>query len=159
MIEVLFLVARHEIALGRRRRLRSLDDGVLEQHIHEQIHRLGLDDQGPRWFARAGVGMLMDAVVVDDGDIAGLPIVAHAVVNLVSRAIEDVEGSFVDVAMLLRGAARRILLEMDVQRLTEAILRLDIMAGKMLRPAVELGFLPLTTRGIERRRLSSSVRL
>src|SRR5262245_34559071 len=44
VVEILLLVTRDEIALRRRRRGRSLLHGVLEQHVHEQVHRLGLDD-------------------------------------------------------------------------------------------------------------------
>ena len=61
--------------------------------------------------ARAGlvgarVEMLVHAVVVHDGDVARLPVVAHAVVDLVALAVEDVEGRLVDVAVLLRLPAR-----------------------------------------------------
>ncbi len=69
---------------------------------------------------RAGVVVLMHAVVVDDGDIAGLPVVADAVVNLVACTVKDVEGGLVDVPVLLRGAAGRVFLEVDVERLGAA---------------------------------------
>jgi hypothetical protein len=46
--------------------------------------------------------MLVHAVVVDDRHVAGLPVVADAVMNLVALAVEDVEGGLVDVAVLLR---------------------------------------------------------
>src|SRR5258708_38545339 len=84
VVEILFLVPRHEIALGRGRRLRAFLDGVLEQHVHEQVHRLGLDDQGARRLLGAGVEMLMHAVVMHDRDVAGLPIIAYAVMDLVA---------------------------------------------------------------------------
>src|SRR5205807_5646049 len=82
-----------------------------------------------------------------DRDVAGLPVVTDAVVNLVARAVEDVERSLVDMAVLLGGAAGRIFLEMDVQGLGAAILRLDVMAAEMLRPAVKLEFLALDHPG------------
>ena len=85
--------------------------------------------------------MLVDAIVVHDRDVAGLPVVADAVVDLVAGAVENVEDRLVHVAVLLGGAARRIFLEMDVQRLAQAVLGLDIVAAEMLRAAVELGFL------------------
>jgi hypothetical protein len=115
----------------------------LEQHVHEQIHRLGLDDQGAGRLACTGIEVLVDAVVVHDGDVAGLPVVAHAVVDLITGTVENIECRLVDVAVFLGGAARRIFLEMDVQRLAQAILGLDIVAAEMLRAAVELGFLAL----------------
>src|ERR1700704_2349233 len=86
VVVVLFLVPRHEIALGRRRRLRAFLNRVLEQHVHEQVHWLGLDDQGAGGLLGTGVEMLMHAVVMHDSDIAGLPIVADAVVDLVAGA-------------------------------------------------------------------------
>ena len=139
MVEILVVIARHEIALRRRRRLRPLDHRVLEQHVHEQVHRLGLDHRarGPARFALALI-VLVDAIVVHDRDVAGLPVVAHAVVDLVAGAVEDVERRLVDVAVLLRRAAGRIFLKMDVQRLAQAVLRLDVVAAEMLRAAVEL---------------------
>src|ERR1700730_7691911 len=45
------------------------------------------------------------------------------------------------MAVLLRGAARRIFLEMDVERLEQAVLRLDVMAAEMLRATVQLALL------------------
>jgi hypothetical protein len=86
--------------------------------------------------------MLVNAVVMDDGDIAGLPVITDPIVDLVARAVEDIERGFVDVAVLLGRPARGIFLEMNVQRLAETVFGLDVM-----------------TRGIERSRLSSSVRL
>src|ERR1700730_304030 len=143
MIVTLFLLPRHEVALRGRRRGRTLLHRVLEQHVHEQIHRLGLDHQGARGLLGAGIEVLVHAIVMHDRDIAGLPVVADAVVNLVARPVENVEGRLVDMAVLLGGAAWRIFLEMDVQRLGAAILRLDVVAAEMLRAAVELELLAL----------------
>src|SRR5229473_3399690 len=143
MIMVFFLIARHEIALGWRGRFRPFLDRVLEQHVHEQIHRLGLDHQRPRRLPFAGVEMLVHAVVMDDRDVAGLPVVANAVVDFVACAIENVERRLVDVPVLLGLAAGGILLEMDVKRLGASVLGLDIMAAEMLRAAVELEILSL----------------
>ena len=67
--------------------------------------------------ARVGVEMLVHAVVVHDRDVARLPVVAHAVVDLVARAVEDVERRLVDVAVLLRFSARPVFLEVEVERL------------------------------------------
>ena len=43
----------------------------------------------------------MHAIVVDDGHIARLPVVTHAVMDLVARAVENVEGGLIHMAMLL----------------------------------------------------------
>src|SRR5262249_39013875 len=56
---------------------------------------------------------------------------------LVAGAVEDVEGGLVDMAVLLGGAARRVFLEMDVQRLGAPVLGLDVVTAEVLRPAVE----------------------
>ena len=81
-------------------------------------------------FVVAGVEMLVHAVVVHDGDVARLPVVADAVVDLVAVAVEDVEGRLVDVAVLLRLAARAVFLEMDVEGLGDAVLRLDVVPAE-----------------------------
>ncbi len=66
-------------------------------------------------------------------DVAGAPVVAHAVVDLVAAPVEDVERRFVHVAVLLRPAARAVFLQMDMQGLGDAVHRLHIV------PAVGLG--------------------
>src|SRR5215510_4981695 len=85
----------------------------------------------------------MHAVVVHDRDVAGLPVVAHAVVDLVAGAVEDVEGGLIDMAVLLGGAARRVFLEVDVQRLRAPVLGLHIVAAEVLRSAIEPQILAL----------------
>src|SRR5262249_43702531 len=144
MVVIFFLVPWHEVALGGGGwRLRTLLHRVLEQHVHEQIHRLGLDDQSPGRLLRAGVEVLVHAIVMHDRDIAGLPVVARAVVDFVARAIENVEGGLVHMAVLLSLCARGIFLEVKVQRLGAAVLGLHIMPAEMLRAAVELEVLAL----------------
>src|SRR5262249_21329897 len=143
MIVVFFVIPRHEIALGRGGRFRPLLDRMLEQHVHEQIHRLGLDHQGAGGLLFAGVEMLVHAVVMNNRDITGLPIVANAVVDFVARAIENIERRLVYVSVLLGLATRRILLEMNVKRLGAPVLRLDIVPAEMLRATVELEILSL----------------
>src|SRR4029077_19555093 len=135
MIIVLFVIPRYEIALGRRGRLRPLLDRVLEQHVHEEIHRLGLDHQSPGGLPFAGIEMLMYAIVMNDGDVPGLPIVADAVVDLITRPVKNVERRLVDVAVLLGLAAWRVLLQVNVKRLGAPVLRLDIVAALMVRAA------------------------
>ena len=87
--------------------------------------------------------MLVHAIVMNDGDVPGLPIVADAVVDFVTRPVKNVERRLVDVPVLLGLAAWRLLLQVNVKRLGAAVLRLDIMAAEMLRAAVELEILSL----------------
>src|SRR5262249_54632218 len=101
----------------------------------------------------------VDAIIMHDGNIAGLPVVARAVVDFVAGAIEDVERCLVHVAVLLSLCARSIFLKMNVQRLGAAVLGLHIMPAEMLRTTASLRSLPLITRGIARSRASSSLRL
>src|SRR5262245_33579643 len=84
--------------------------------------------------------MLVHAVVVHDRDVPGLPIVAEIVMNLVTGAVEDVEGGLVDMAMLLAPATRTVFLDMQMKVLGNAVLRLDIMSGIGLRPVDEADF-------------------
>src|SRR5579875_3520354 len=126
------VVARDPADPCRRRLLRLLLQRPLEQHVHEQVHRLGLEDQGPRRLRRAAVEMLVDAVVVHDRDVAGFPLVAHAVVHLGAFAVEDVEHRFVDVTVFLRGRTRSVFLQVDVQRLPEHMARFEIVLAEDL---------------------------
>src|SRR5580765_2822671 len=123
----------------RRPRLHHL----LEQNVHAHEHRLGLHHDGAGRLGRAGIEVLVHAVVVDDGDVARFPVVANAVMNLVAFAVEDVEGRLVDVAVLLRMTARRVLLEVDVKHLRDTILRLDVMTAVRLGAIVEPDQAPL----------------
>ena len=84
-----------------------------------------------------GVVVLVHAVVVHDRDIAGFPVVANAVVDLEAAAVEDVEDRFVDVPVLLRLAARGVFLEVDVQRLAEAVFGFHVVLGEGLRSRLE----------------------
>src|SRR5262249_104165 len=93
--------------------------------------------QGPRRLPFAGVEVLVNAVVMDDRDVARLPVVPNAVVNFVAGTIENVKCRFVDVSVLLSLAAGGIFLEMNVQRLRPPVLRLHIVAAEVLRAAVQ----------------------
>ena len=77
------------------------------------------------------------------GDVACLPVVAHAVVNLVAFAVEDVERRLVHVAVLLRFRPGPPLLEVEVEHLRDAVLRLDVVAAEGLRAVDELDLAPL----------------
>ena len=61
--------------------------------------------------------MLMHAVVVHDGNIASLPVIANAIVNFVADTIENVKSGLIDVAVLLRSTTRRVFFKMHVERL------------------------------------------
>src|SRR6185503_13721751 len=103
MIEIGLALARRERGgLGAGRGfVRARFHLLLEQHVHEHVHGLGLDDERARGPGGARVEVLVHAVVVHDGDVARLPVVADAVVDLVALAVEDVEGGLVYVAVLL----------------------------------------------------------
>ena len=77
------------------------------------------------------------------GDVARLPVVADAVVNLVAFAVEDVERRLVHVAVLLRPGPRAPLLDVEVEHLGDAVLRLDVVAAERLRAVGELDLAPL----------------
>jgi hypothetical protein len=64
-------------------------------------------------------------------------------VDLVADAVEDVERGLVHVAVLLRLAARRVFLEVDMQRLGDAVDGLDEMLAVGLRAVDELDLRPL----------------
>src|SRR5260221_2541135 len=82
--------------------------------------------------------MLGHAFVLADRDVARLPVVAHAVVDLVALAVEDVEGGFVHVAVLLRAPSGAVFLEVQMEGLRDAVLGLDIVAARGLRALAEL---------------------
>src|SRR5262249_29799644 len=92
---------------------------------------------------RAGVEVLVHAIVMHDRDVAGLPVVARAVVDFVARAIEHVEGRLVYMAVLLSLCTASIFFEMNVERLGAAVLGLHIMRAYMLRAVGESEVLAL----------------
>ena len=61
--------------------------GLLEQHIEEQIHRLGLNHECSRGLRFARIEVLVDAVVVDDRYVTCAPVVTDIVVDLVTLTI------------------------------------------------------------------------
>ncbi|OLS99727.1 hypothetical protein BJF90_38370 [Pseudonocardia sp. CNS-004] len=147
MVEVLFLLADLEPdATGRGLGLAGFHL-LLEEHVHEHVHGLGLDDQRAGGALGVGVEVLVHAVVVHDRDVAGLPVVALAVVDLVAVAVEDVERGLVDVAVLLRLPAGAVLLQVEVEGLGDAVLRLHVVAAVGLRPVDELDLVRLPDAG------------
>ena len=79
----------------------------------------------------------MYTVVVYDRHIARLPVIAHAVVNLVTGAIENIECRFIHMAVLLGFSAGAVFLQMQMQGLGDAILGLYVMTAVGLRPIDE----------------------
>src|SRR5665213_323217 len=138
VIEIGFGLARREALAARGGHARPRLHLVLEEHVHEHEHGLGLDHQGARGLGRARIEMLVHAIVVDDRDVARLPVVPDAVVHLVALAVEDVERRLVHVAVLLRARARTVVLEMEVESLGDAVLGLDVVAAVGLGAVVEL---------------------
>ena len=109
--------------------------------VDEDEHRLGLQHEQPRGPIGVGVVVLVDGMVRHDGDVAGFPLVAHAVVDLEPSAVEDVEDRFVDVEVHLRPASRRVLLQVQVQGLAQPVFRMEVVAGECLGPVDELDVL------------------
>ena len=83
MVVVDLFLTGFEPFLARDRILVSRLDGLLEQHVEEQVHRFRFDHQSPCWLGLARVEVLVDAVVVDDRDITCAPVVPDVVVDLV----------------------------------------------------------------------------
>ena len=104
-------------ALGRNFR-RPFHD-LLEQQVHEQEQRLGLEHQQHRLFVRRVVEVLMHAAVLDQHHVAGLPRNMAAVVHVMAVALEHVEHRAVEMAVLLAGGARRVGLDVRFDRLRD----------------------------------------
>jgi ABC-type spermidine/putrescine transport system permease subunit II len=66
-----------------------------------------------------------------------LAVATFTSMDLVAFAVEDVEDRLVDVAVHLRLAARGVLLEVDVQRLAEAVFGLHVVLGERLGARLE----------------------
>ncbi len=101
----------------------------LKQHIHKDEHRFGLQNKSARRLGVRGIEVLVNAIVVHNRDIPGLPVIPDIVVNLVSLAVEDVERSFVHMAVLLASAAWPVFFQMQVKQLADAVLGFDIVTG------------------------------
>ena len=67
--------------------------------MHEQEERLRLRDQHDRLVLRVVVEMLVDAGVLDDQRVAGFPVEAAAVMDVVALALEHIEDGAVHVAV------------------------------------------------------------
>src|SRR5207249_363021 len=90
--------------------------------LHQTEHhpgRLGLDDERERALGGRAVVVLVLAVGMDDDEIVLLPLVALAVVDLVTLALEDVEVRLVLMPVAVVRPARLQLDEVHLQRLRE----------------------------------------
>ncbi len=123
---------------GRRVLGRVFHD-LLEQQVHEQEQRLGLENQDHRFLVLVIVQMLVNAGVLDQKGIARFPVQAFPVVNVVALAFEDVEHRGIHVAVLLAVAVRGKDIEVRLDRLCDLHrLRIDKMFAVVLRPALPL---------------------
>src|ERR1700719_983423 len=103
---------RREVFVADRQGRRRIRHYLLEQEMHEQEERLGLEDQEMRVIVRIIVEMLMYAAVLDEHDIAGFPIDAPLVMDIVAASLQNIEYCAVHVTMFLTIGARRINLDM-----------------------------------------------
>ena len=76
-------------------------DGLLEQACSGTGTSAWFDHQSPGWFRFACVEVLVDAVVVNNRDIARAPVVPDIVVDLVTLAVKNIESGLVHVPVLL----------------------------------------------------------
>src|SRR5262249_44241385 len=93
---------------------------LLEQEMHEQEQRLGFEHQENCFVLGIVVEMLMDATVLDDHHVAGLPGDVPAIVHVMAAALEHVEHRAVEVAVLLAVGLGRVGLDMRFHRLDNA---------------------------------------
>src|SRR5581483_5283139 len=73
----------------------------------------------------------------------GLPIVADAVVDLVCAPVQNIKRRLVHMAVLLRLAARAVFFQMNMERLGDAVFRLDVVFAPGLRAVGEVDLPPL----------------
>src|SRR5487761_136545 len=109
---------REVFVAGRRRRGRIAHD-LLEQQMHEQEQRLRLERQQVRVVVGIVVEMLVHAAVLDQHEVARLPVEPLAVVDVVAATLEHVEHGAVHVSMLLSMSARCVDLDVGLDRLRD----------------------------------------
>ena len=102
-----------------RRMVRRIGHDLLEQQMHEQEERLRLHHQQDRLVVGIVVEMLMDAAILDDHHVAGLPLDAPPVMHVMAVALEDLEHGAVHMAVLLAEGAGAIGLDMRLDRLRD----------------------------------------
>src|SRR6202035_5746680 len=81
---------------------------LLKQQVHEQEERPGLEDQEMRVIVGIIVEMLMHAAVLDEHDVAGLPVDAPLVMDIVAAPFQNVEYRAVHMAMFLAIGSGRV---------------------------------------------------
>ena len=119
----------------------------LHYEVHEQIQWLGLDDQRPSRPVRVVVEMLVYAGIFHGYYIARLPVIADAIVDLMSPAIEDVKYSLVHMAMFVRFPAWRQDNIMGIKDLGIFIFRRYDVTIIVLRPLFHYHVFPLDHTG------------
>src|SRR5262249_32117866 len=82
---------RAEAFRAGRQFVRRIGHDFLEQQVHEQEQRFRLEHQQDRLVLGIIVEVLMHAAVLDDHDVAGLPVDAAAVVDVVAAALDHVK--------------------------------------------------------------------
>src|SRR6266566_1196315 len=108
---------RFEILMAGRQLVGRPFDHFLKQQVHEQKQRLRLEHQKNAVLVFVVVEMLVDAAVLDQHYVAGLPLHGTAVVDIVAVALEDVKYRAVEMTVLLTGIERRIAFDMRLDRL------------------------------------------
>src|SRR3981189_3558843 len=81
---------------------------LLQQQVHEQEQRLGLEHEVDALLALGVIEVLMHAAVLDQHHVAGLPGNLAAVVDVIVVALQDIEHRAVEVAMLLTAGLGRV---------------------------------------------------
>jgi hypothetical protein len=101
-------------------------DGPLEEQMEEEKERLGFEDDNPRLMIGVGIEMLMHAPILHYGGVAGLPIDARAIVDVITLPLENVKDRAVDVSVLLSVTARCEHIDVRLNALRDGcILRID----------------------------------
>src|SRR5215813_6594486 len=143
-------VGRRPIVLLAFRRVvgRPFDD-LLEQEVHEQEQRFGLEHQQDRLVLGVVVEVLVHAAVLHEHDVAGLPWDVPAVVDVVAAPLEHVEAGAVEMAVLLPVRAGCVDLDMRLDRLGDGrVLRADDVLAVLAGPALPRH----VARGVDARR-------
>lgn len=101
MIQIVFMLTSDKILCAGHRLAGPRQGLFLEQQAHEHEHRFGFDDERPRRLCFTCIEMLMNAVGMNDRNLARLPVMPDAVVYLLSGTIKNIERRFIHMAVLL----------------------------------------------------------
>src|SRR5262249_9943310 len=113
------ILRRPEILVAGRRLVGRIGDDLLEQEVHEQEQRFGLENQQDRFVVGIVVEVLVHASALHDHHVARLPVDPAAIVDVVAAPLEHVEHRAVEMAVLLPVGAGRIALDMGLDRLND----------------------------------------